>query len=505
MEKIERIFEKYGPLENVELRRAGPLSWAYITFFNDKDACFALNMEEKGKRNEIFANVLPAWTWKQPLCDQISTDDHDTLPNVNESSLMVLNDDCLEHIFHFCDMSTLANIFHVCQRTRDLIERFVRPKVAQYEINFQCGQPRKSLKRVHDELKNFGPYVKTLRVAEMERNIDNSPTYFSRYLDQCNKYVGASLRELQLHQIPSLCPLSRKIQSLLNKIESLEFGAGTKNHAPFDVPLSPENFDMPKLKELSLNMSTSYNFDNVFALLHLLENDFPHLEKLATRFVLREPLLETFLINNVQLKCLHIQTYVTRTLLPLISRVSINLEELIIHGRSFSDKHGILLVLPCIENNKLSKLMLHSGNFENSKYALGLLADVQKLKALRSIMLTGFHPTYDQNICDAIVDLSGEIPHLEHFCTDASLDRITIAEFIARARHLKTFCVAQHGSVCPVTLDFIKSLVAIRRRQFENQFDEIVVLNLILYPSLDEMQRVCVNRKFHKHIIMKNT
>lgn len=443
---------------------------------------------EMRDKHQLISVIRPASTWEQPLVIQRA---ELKSKNESESSLMVLNDDCLIEIFKYCDTSSWANLWKVCQRTRDLLEEFVMQNVTEYEIGFHEGRPKKSLKRVHDELVCFNPYIKKLRLTEdadfmQEYNCDPNahyPVNLNRYLSECSKYLGSSIKQLQICQMPrSLMQGGNlvSIQPLLNEVESLEFIVNLERHIP-------ERFEALKLKELSFNISqgSATGLMNV----DFLHNAFPHLEKMTSKISMDHFMLKSFLRQNVQLKFLKIRTdgYTPQKLFKTICDVSENLEELIISHDGF---HPVVeQEYTTSERHRLSKLLFNFCDYlDYYECKTYILLDLQKLKTLQSIVLTGLSTirySRRQSPLDAIVRLGRELKHLEYFCIDLPLDCSTITEFIRNAPNLKRFCTEQHASVRPIS-DFMKILAEIRKSLIGGRSDEIAVLDIILYPSAEE-------------------
>lgn len=275
------------------------------------------------------------------------------------------------------------------------------------------------------------------------------------------------------------------IQPLLNEIETLEFAICLERHIPYP-------FTAPKLKELSYKFRFHY-IGLVTLGTGILMNAHPNLERLTIEVGIHHDILEPFLERHQQLKYLLKHTTIYRHLLSTINNVSTNLEELVIFHNSYIKEYRNDWTWN-VKSNKLSKLMIHSVMFHYNDIAIEILTDFQKLNTLRSIAVTEFKKMFLYNISDAIIGLSREITHLEHFCTDASVNSSTIIRIITNAHHLKTFCAIQHRIACPITSDFIDTLINIRKSLFENRSDEVIVLDLILYPhSAEEAECEKVN------------
>lgn len=197
--------------------------------------------------------LLPAHTWKQSSA--MLPSDIDELPHNDEASLLMLNDHCLLKIIEQCGMCTQVNLWKVCQRTRNLLKDFVLPKGRSYEIDFGYRVPEKRLKRVREEVQCVGPHVKKLRLSNGVYIHPECAVNFVPYLQQCKKYVGASLREVEFDRMSFDIFLGRNlemIQPLLRQTESLSITLddGADYGKLIDVDLS-------NLEELTLRATSS--------------------------------------------------------------------------------------------------------------------------------------------------------------------------------------------------------------------------------------------------------
>lgn len=123
------------------------------------------------------------------------------------------------------------------------------PKFEAYELKFAKGMPRKRLKRVREELQCVGPHVKKLRLSEEDES--DRAVNLVPYMQQCKKYVGASLKEVDLDYMPFDIFSGRNleiIQLLFRKIESLSMNF--LDESDYEQPI---DVDLSNLKELTLD------------------------------------------------------------------------------------------------------------------------------------------------------------------------------------------------------------------------------------------------------------
>lgn len=155
-EAIQRIFDEYGPIVNVE--RIDCVS-AHVSFHCDKDANSAMLNELKGVNalDAVIANIIPVLTWQHPPYYEMPP---------SQTKLNDLNDNCLLKIVDLCDFNARANLWDVCQRTRDLLDEFVLPR-EDTEYSILIDRPNQSLpalERVREELKYIRSHVKKLHI-----------------------------------------------------------------------------------------------------------------------------------------------------------------------------------------------------------------------------------------------------------------------------------------------------------------------------------------------------
>lgn len=334
-------------MEDIDLGHTGVRACAYVTFTHDKDACLAMCMGKTGINRKIIQRILPAATKLQPtstMQQPTSTTQQSAdaaSPNRNNTSLLMLGDHCLLEIFEYCDLHTLANVWKVCQRTRDLLEGFVSSKKNAYEINFTADKPEKTLNHVRGELECIGPHITKLRFAE------NSYSEFWTfghnvpfYLKACNEYVGRSLKELELYAIPLNIFSGRNlalVQPLLLEIESLSIYVMIDEDFQNSIDIH-----VPKLKELKLGIGISDREIEV----PLLRKTFPNLERAEIQMWYFVEEIEVFLKNHKKLQFLHIQCSSDERLYEIIAEESKEMKELVLRCPVFVDgEEDVLLLL----------------------------------------------------------------------------------------------------------------------------------------------------------------
>lgn len=293
-----------------------------MTFRNDKDACLALFVE-KSEKHEMFTDILPAHTWKQPS----------GAPKNDETSLLLLNDHCLLKIFKYCDLHTQSNLWQVSQRTRKLVEAVVWPNVDAYTWHLVDGVSKIRLKRFREELQFIGPHVKKLRLEE--RYKIKTTANHDRYFHQVHKYCGESLKTLELHNLSADIFSDRNLMSVGKLFHSIEVLSLSLLHADdFAVPVDVQ---LPKLKELTIRVVGNELYYLPPHDITLFQKSMPNLERVTARSIYADKDVGILLKNNRQLKYLTISIEDTKQPIISIAEQSRNLNELVLYGFFFDE------------------------------------------------------------------------------------------------------------------------------------------------------------------------
>lgn len=185
LSQINRLFRKYGPLEKIEVPHGnGARVYAHVTFRDSKDAYFALLAEDK-KPNKAIQKMCPAYTWKQP--------------QLIDSPFLSLNDDCMLEISKYCSFDDHINLWQVCQRTQNFLKNHVPSTFTTYRV--PSGELW--LSDIELDLQCIGQFIRSLTLScpqnvDIRRPIEHSCYTTDIILHFCNKYVGASIEELDI-------------------------------------------------------------------------------------------------------------------------------------------------------------------------------------------------------------------------------------------------------------------------------------------------------------------
>lgn len=445
MDQIEHIFREYGPVESIDLRLGDATSdtdqvYAYVTFRHDKHAYMAL-IAEKKKSNKIISQICPAFSWKQPPIDTTPNDSS----NADAASLLLLNDDCLSHIFQYCDFDDCVSLWQVCRRTQNVLENHVLSKFTNYALKWDENEAF-ILKKIRTDLKCIGRYLKSLILNEMLLFETDHLELVVRF---CAKYVGASIKEIKIHYLPMHWEL---IQPIVSKVESLTL------HQSWDE--IHHTLEIPNVKRLIM--------DSPPLEVGFLAKPWPKLTTLALAVndvgaigSLTDVI--SCLKNNPQLKTL----FLNATYQPsVMSSIPTQLHELIIVHPKFENGHELLYLR---KNRNLRKLGLifdgHTYQIFPSPAQKCAIQNLGKFKHLRSIMIGGVPYYVTADLDQIVIDVGRKLPRLEHFYVSGSLEPATMIEFVKNSPHLETFSSDLSHDV---TYDLVKTLVDIRKSCFGN-------------------------------------
>lgn len=500
-EQITDIFEKYGVIESVELHSSNRGSdwahWAHVTFHSDKTAYSALiaELNYEGEM-KLISHILPASTWHQPTINARAESIVANSPDeTSRPSLLILNDHCLLEVLSYCDLNTKANLWQVCSKTRDLLNQFELPtEKKDYKIlwDFSLRQPLQTLKRVQDELKYIGPHVVKLSLVAKANDITQFyrhtyPPALEHILRICSKYSVASIRELELVLMPNEIVEGqnlRFIRPILDKIETLTIENDETWKRRVDI-------ELPNLKHLQLiEDQHPLGGDGGMDLGFLIKNSMS-LEKLTLRYEVRERvvvlILEKYLRDNVKLKSLAMKADNFRTLTKKTIISLKNLEELALLNFTVQSDFDNTA---CLENLlKLRKLGL-SFEYRDHNYEFDPMIAIEnagKIEKLESVMLSysfdGRHRIERELYSKMILTLARKLPRLQHIYINFGVTETVIIAIVKAARNLKTLWMARPMAKTDLNYDFMRTLAGIRKYQFENNADEITVLDLINYDD----------------------
>lgn len=447
--------------------------------------------------NAVIANILLVSTWPQPIVADQPTDKESIDPN--QTTFVDLNDDCLLKIFDYCDLNTRAKLWQVCHRTRDLLAELVLPKEnTEYKIKWDYlhHQPLVVPERVREDLIYIGSHVKKLRL-ELACCFVRQHEY--PYLSEiheivacCSKRIGDSINELEFIRLPNCLDCFRQTQAL-DKIEKLTIY--TRIGWTDEIKCR-----LPNLKQLIYGADDLKKHDlfesdcSVGTELDLIRINGSTLETLAIRRIIadQKQILEPFLQDNSKLKCLELPSTNYEKLTHTILESLQNLEELVIHGGLW-----YLDRLECLGNlKKLSLKILWQPPIDIRT----TFDSIIQLKKLQSVTLIVQVMNNHEGFTEGILDLGRELPNLEYFCIEPSADsrspaipdetlpEAVIVEFIRIARNLKTFWILGHTN--QIRHSFVNSLADIRKSQFGDGPDGIVVLEFICSAFFVRAQRI---------------
>lgn len=188
----------------------------YVTFASDRSAAlaFTFNVSEnsllykESEQKKWF--VEPANTWLQPLEQSVAHGsqnaasfdvDHRSLNDEMKPPLLQLNDDCLNHLFKFCDLEALINLSQVCKTFNKLLREnkcFRQFHTLQICVNDLSEDKYTTLGIARKKLIRTGKHIKKLAFEFDDSAINMN---LQRYLEKIGQYVGENVRELAINDV----------------------------------------------------------------------------------------------------------------------------------------------------------------------------------------------------------------------------------------------------------------------------------------------------------------
>lgn len=359
------------------------------------------------------------------------------------TELLDLNDDCLEHVFNFCDIDTIVNLSKVCKRLNALITHIQFPKQTAFTCtirSYECEE------RVCEILNYIGKYLIELKICQTSEIF-----LFYRFL---GRTIGDRIRKLSIVS-PHLSEMSlQAIEPMLRHLEELELRIANTDIADDDLDLRSR---CPNLRRLHIQWDTSF-----------IENSghWQNLERLSlgdNEYIVDEIFCD-FMQNNPQLRQLKIGTFNCNVRLNDIAQYLVNLERLVAF-QNYSDlsaesilhlkhmKHLRALILRNVEQTNFEAIVRNTTKL-NELIELQIQTEFDQCSDIDEI----FEP--NQQI---IVNIAIEMPQLQVFgISFCKLKDQTVVEFLRIADNLKEIHI--HDCDFLLSPDNINAIINVRTK-----------------------------------------
>ncbi|XP_026667916.1 F-box protein SKIP2-like [Ceratina calcarata] len=237
---LEKLFSKYGNVESCFLRRnQGKSNYAFVTFNSAEAVVRAVYEEDTIRLHNRNLKVVPADSWHQP--DNIENRYHNTkdkkacneqyneeyLQNDMHTSIQILNNDCLIHIFLQLPIVDRIRIERVCKRWRILSkESWHSVKKLDLSSSMWGTLPGSKHREINTStlrkvLLRCGPYLNEINLSQMSSPLNPSTLTI----------VGKLCPNLQRIDVTGLTVSTSGINSLTDNCRDIvKFSLGSTTH-----------------------------------------------------------------------------------------------------------------------------------------------------------------------------------------------------------------------------------------------------------------------------------
>lgn len=404
-------FDKYGDIESIELiENEQSTTEAYITFKFSANAYLAyLDITETKKIWSKFF-VQPAFSWLQPYTPQPELRLPAAERDLDQPSLEILNDDCLEKLLGFCDLDTNMRLLEVNKRFNGLVRQYGSRHIKSLGICLH----NMTISRVRKALKLAGRHINTLRFLVIQ--------YWEfKWLKKLRieNLVGNNLHELEIWD------RSTQILDLIIWRPMLHNLVSLRIDAYLMKPINLQDV-CPNLSRLVLN-----NFG------YIATAKWPSLKHFASNRIPGVIMLK-LLENNPQLKCIEFRADHSLQHRQLIDQlVSHRLEAMAMYNRGVDQDFSFLTSM-----HQLNSLKLWFYKCDPITQFFNLLNLLTQMTALRELEIGQLW----MNDCDDF--LQEGISVMENFSqleklnlSGFTLKTKTIVDIVRYVKHLKLFCI----------------------------------------------------------------
>lgn len=443
-------------------------------------------------------------TWHQPADDadavlvnakSINGSSSSSLP---PPAIFNLNEDCLRHIFTFCDIDALINLTQVCRMFGDLLSvengsttyrRFTTLRLIVDVIEKDRFGKLMTLGKARKILRHVGPYVTKLVVKKLdEANVE-------RYFEKIVQYAGENVRDLEIYDIRLTENLISTLQSIFQRLWQLKiriFNSGSE----IDFQRLCPNLKKLKISGI-MNIERSCkhwpNLESVSLLSDIISPE------TFCSFVSLNPHLTgvKFFHQNFQ------QIQSVAGCLSMVEKLEIDCKYKPISAIQL----GHLCRLPRLTQLNLWNLTGHASMVE-------IFLVLVKFTGLRVLKL---HISGDQNHepsestvyelkQQTIAALAYKLQHLENLLLfNIKLDESTVCDIVRSAGQLKMFHI--HSSEVQWSSSFITAVVAARKSQrYEHLLKLFVDANLDVSIAREDQRylRIYCNNFECRHARIKH-
>lgn len=328
-----------------------------------------------------------------------------------------LNDDCLEHVFDYCNVEAIVSISKTCKRLNAMMTHTLFPKQTTFSCtisSYACEE------KVFEILDCVGKYLIELKICQTSEIF-----LFYRFL---GRSIGDRVRKLSI-VTPHISETSlQAIEPVLWRLEELELRITNTDINDDDLDLQSR---CPNLKRLHIQWDTSFMRNT---------GNWQQLEELSlgdNEYIVDETFTE-FMQNNPQLRKLKIGAFNCDVRLKDVANHLANLEQLVLF-QNYSDLSADS-ILELQRLTHLKRLILR--NVESDDFE-GIVNNATKLSGLIELRIQAqFDQCSEDDIFEPkqqnIIGIALEMPQLQVFgISFAKLQDNTIIEFLRFADKIR--------------------------------------------------------------------
>lgn len=334
------------------------------------------------------------------------------------TELLDLNDDCLEHVFDWCDIETIMNLSKVCKRFNALVTQALFPKQTTFTCtirSYECEE------RVCEILNCIGKYLVELKLCQTSEIF-----LFYQFLGQS---LGERMRKLSIVSTHISEMSLQAIEPVLRRLEELELRIANTEISDDDLDLVSR---CPNLRRLHIQWDTSFIQNS---------GHWHSLERLSlgdNEFIDGETFCE-FMQNNAQLRQLKISAFSCNICLNDIALYLVNLERLVLfENYSNLSAKTIIDLAPMHSLRRLILRNVEHLNFEAIITNAAMLNQLIELQIQAKFdQCSDTDEAFEPNQ-QTIVNTAIHMPQLQVFgISFCKLKDQTVVEFLRIASNLK--------------------------------------------------------------------
>lgn len=395
------------------------------------------------------------------------------------TELLDLNENCLEHVFNYCDAQTIVSLSKVCKRFNAVVTSIHLPKQTKF-----IADPSIDEEECVEILNCIGQYLIELEIHDAFNSLE--------FYQVIGRSVGEQIRKFTLFRENMSEELLQTLEPVLQHLDELEL------HIIEDCNDAMElRARCPNLRRLHIQWNTPFT----------LTEHWPQLEQftLGDNEFIGEEQFREFIQNNAQLKKLKIGCFNCDVQLEDIAQYLINLEELTIFQNYSNLSPDSILELQQLTHLKRLILRSVANDFEE------IAKNATKLNGLIEIQLQAeFESCMDVEYFEPnpqfLTDIALEMPQIQVFgISYCKLKNETILEFLQTAENLREIHI--HSCDFELEADTINAIIEGRKAITEQNGplifytdcyvnDEIRDVNLLFFEDIELWTKIVFIQRF---------